>query len=171
MLSGGAAARCTTCAVAQRVIAPVTGLAACWPGAPDPILIDAAGQTAVEREPIPRLGGTCDLVVDSRRVLVSQSCLGRRGRRRCGRQRYTVRFTGRVDDGRLTAEGTLDNVNATTLDGCTNDGHPTSCPFYEAGPGSLAIALAGTYDPTSGRGNGSFTVAVARPTSGTWSVG
>ena len=86
-------------------------------------------------------------------------------------QRYTVRFTGRVDDGRLTAEGTLDNVNGTTLDGCTNDGHPTSCPFYETGPGSLAISLAGTYDRTTGKGNGSFTVAVARPTSGTWSVG
>jgi hypothetical protein len=86
-------------------------------------------------------------------------------------QRYTVRFTGRVDGGRLTAEGTLDNVNGTTLDGCTNDGHPTSCPFYEGGPDSLAISLAGTYDRTTGQGNGSFTVAVARPTSGTWSVG
>jgi hypothetical protein len=86
-------------------------------------------------------------------------------------QRYTVRFTGRVGDGRLTAEGTLDNVNATTLDGCTNDGHPTPCPFYETGPGSLAIALAGAYDRTTGKGTGSFTVAVARPTSGTWSVG
>jgi len=85
-------------------------------------------------------------------------------------QRYTVRFTGRVDGGRLTAEGTLDNVNGTTLDGCTNDGHPTSCPFYEAGPGSLAISLAGSYDRTTGRGTGSFTVAVGRPTSGTWSV-
>ena len=86
-------------------------------------------------------------------------------------QRYTVRFTGRVDDGRLTAEGTLDNVNTTTLDGCTNDGHPTSCPYYETGPGTLAISLAGNYDRTTGKGNGSFAVAVARPTSGTWSVG
>jgi hypothetical protein len=86
-------------------------------------------------------------------------------------QRYTVHFTGRVDGGRLTAEGTLDNVNGTTLDGCTNDGHPSSCPFYEAGPGSLSISLAGTYDRTTGTGNGSFTVDVARPTSGTWSVG
>jgi hypothetical protein len=86
-------------------------------------------------------------------------------------QRYTVRFTGRVDGGQLTAEGTLDNVNGTTLEGCTNNGHPTSCPFYEAGPGSMAISLVGTYDRTTGQGNGSFTVAVARPTSGTWSVG
>ena len=64
-----------------------------------------------------------------------------------------------------------DNVNTTTLDGCTNDGHPTSCPYYETGPGTLAISLAGNYDRTTGKGNGSFTVAVARPTSGTWSVG
>ena len=79
-------------------------------------------------------------------------------------QRYTVRFTGRVDGGRLTADGTLVNVNGTTLSDCTEDGQPSSSPFSEGGPGSLAISLSGTYDRTTGKGNGSFTVpSRARP--------
>lgn len=86
-------------------------------------------------------------------------------------QRYTVRFTGGVDGGRLTAKGTLDNVNGTTLSDCTEGGQSSSCPFYQGGSGSFAISLTGSFDRQTGGGSGSFTVDVARATSGTWSVG
>lgn len=85
-------------------------------------------------------------------------------------QRYTVQFTGKVSGGRLTANGTLDNVNGTTLSGCTDGGKPSQCPNYEGGPGSYAISLSGIFDQATGQGSGSFSVDVARPTSGSWSV-
>lgn len=129
----------------------------------------------------PRIDGTIAVTVAADGSLTGTMAGQGSGTRRltCGSvegtmnwsQRYTVRFAGTVSGGRLTASGTLDNVNGTTLTGCTDGGRPSSCPYYEGGPGSLPITLTGTYDLAAGKGTGTFTVQVARPTSGTWSLG
>ena len=53
------------------------------------------------------------------------SC-GDAGGRMNWHQKYVATFTGRVSNGRLTATGTLHNVNTTTLTGCTIAGHPSA---------------------------------------------
>lgn len=85
-------------------------------------------------------------------------------------QDYSVTFSGRVVNGQLTASGSLNNTNRTTLTNCSTGGQPSTCPFYQGGAATLPISLTGSYDQGSGQGSGSFTVQVERPTSGTWNV-
>jgi hypothetical protein len=85
-------------------------------------------------------------------------------------QDYSVTFTGRVVNGQLTASGSLNNTNRTTLTNCSTNGAPSQCPLYQGGSATLAISLSGSYDLATGQGNGNFTVQVDRPTSGTWNV-
>jgi hypothetical protein len=86
-------------------------------------------------------------------------------------QNYTASFSGQVSGGRLTASGTLRNTNGTTVSNCKTDGQPSNCPSFESGgSGSLPINLSGGYDQATGVGEGTFTVQVGRPTSGTWNV-
>ncbi|MGI5130539.1 DUF6777 domain-containing protein [Pseudonocardia sp. CA-107938] len=86
-------------------------------------------------------------------------------------QRYSGTFTGRVAGGRLTGSGTLHDVNSTRLTGCTNGGRPVNCAPYQSGPVDLPITLSGSYDPVTGRSEGTFVVGqTARPTSGTWAA-
>jgi hypothetical protein len=96
---------------------------------------------------------------------------GDMGGRMSWSQRYAVTFTGRTDGGVVRAQGTLENVNSTTLSGCTNAGHPVDCPEYAGGPGAYPVTVTGSYDPATGRGRGEFVVGgVDRETTGTWTV-
>jgi hypothetical protein len=130
----------------------------------------------------PRITGTITMTVQPNGAVsgsMKGSGKGTRAGLTCGgitfdlnwSQNYTASFSGQVSGGRLTASGTLRNTNGTTVSNCKTDGQPSNCPSFESGgSGSLPINLSGGYDQATGVGEGTFTVQVGRPTSGTWNV-
>lgn len=84
---------------------------------------------------------------------------------------YTVRLTGQVRDGVLSATGTMIHTDRTTAAGCAKDGRPVNCPSNaEAGTNQYPVTVSGRFDRAGGAGLGAMTVEMTRPTAGTWSV-
>lgn len=85
---------------------------------------------------------------------------------------YSVSFSGRVENGELTAAGTMRNTNRGVVTNCVSGGQPFECPaLMDAGTRNLEVTMDGVYDQDDGSGLGSVKVdGMTLPTSGTWTV-
>lgn len=125
------------------------------------------GTISVTAQPDGRVTGTLRGKGSGTRQL---SCNGTTGTMNWN-QDYSVSMSGQVSGGKLTASGTLNNTNRTTLTGCAQNGQPSACPAYQQGVGQFPVTFAGSYNPATGAGSGTFVVQdVARPTTGTWTL-